>query len=168
MVEKERLEEVSEKIRDRLSEMENIGVYEYEEKVVVSSTERKINQIIFIVLYILGLLNCIIVSEFWLLNRINEVVIRLAFGYDKRILFKMLYGDILKLATLAAFFGIVFSKIIEKILHSTLEMLLDFSLLNCIEIVIVVLCTTYILTKILLKRIFSKEITEYIMMKGVG
>lgn len=157
-----------EEIKDNLIEDKNISVYEYEEKIVTSNVEREINEVIFFLLYFLGIINCIIVSEFWLLNRKSEIVIRLAFGFNERTLFKILYGDILKIATMAAFFGIIFSKLIAYALNNTLEMLLNFSVINCCAILLFVLVTTYILTKVLLRRIFSKNIHDYIFTKGVG
>lgn len=164
---KELIRYESEKIKNKLATDSSISLYEYEENTIINNNNRKLNEIVFFMLYFLGVLNCIIVSEFWLLNRKNEIVIRLAFGFNEKMLFKILYNDILNIATLAAFFGIIFSKIIESILNNTLEMVLNFSIINCIVIMLFVLVTTYILTKILLRRIFSKNINDYIMIKGV-
>ncbi len=56
----------------------------------------------YMVISIFSIINCIVISEFWILRRKKEIIIRKLWGFTDFKLFRLLYGQILSVAALAA------------------------------------------------------------------
>lgn len=91
---------ITENVRTFYNEnCENVNIY-YEE-----STEKYIDvasssgdEEFYMIIALFATVNCIVISEFWILRRKNEIIIRKLWGFTNIKIFKMLYGQMMIIA----------------------------------------------------------------------
>lgn len=69
----------------------------------------------YIVISIFSIINCIVISEFWILRRKKEIIIRKLFGFTNRRLFFYIYNQIGKISALAVVCVLIMEKIIKEL-----------------------------------------------------
>lgn len=80
---------------------------------------------IYFLIYFFAIINCIIVSEFWIEQRKREIAIRKAFGMSNLQIISMLFREMLRISCFAAilcvFLQIIFSGLIGNIFNIHIE-----------------------------------------------
>lgn len=76
----------------------------------------------YMIISVFAIVNCIVISEFWILRRKKEIIIRKLCGFTNFKLFKLLYGQILSVAVLAAGFVLMLQTLMSFI-YSDIEKL---------------------------------------------
>ncbi len=61
----------------------------------------------YIIICVFAMVNCVVISELWMLRRKNEIKIRKIWGYSNSKLFGLLFKDILSISFIAVVFGII-------------------------------------------------------------
>lgn len=67
----------------------------------------------YIIISLFSIVNCVVISEFWILRRRKEIIIRKLFGFTNQKLFFYIYNQILKIAAIAVG-GVLLTEIIMK------------------------------------------------------
>lgn len=73
------------------------------------------NQEFYIVISLFAMINCIVISEFWILRRRKEIIIRKLFGFTNRHLFGYIYSQIVKISAIAVCIILLTEKILSKV-----------------------------------------------------
>lgn len=61
----------------------------------------------YIAIMIFAMINCVVISEFWIMRRKEEIIIRKLCGYSKMQLFSMLYTELLIISGIAVLISVV-------------------------------------------------------------
>lgn len=73
------------------------------------------NQEFYIAISFFAIINCIVISEFWILRRRKEIIIRKLFGFTNRRLFFYIYNQIAKISAIAVIVVLLIEKIISTL-----------------------------------------------------
>lgn len=71
------------------------------------------DQEFYMVISLFAIVNCIVISEFWILRRKKEIIIRKLFGFTNSRLFLYIYNQILKISAIAVIVVLLMEKTIN-------------------------------------------------------
>ena len=113
-----------------------------------------------ILLIVIGLCNILIVSTFWVIDRMKEIAIRKAFGSDKKHITLLIFKELFLLSIAASFIAII----IQRLLTFLGGKYFNFSLNPSITNLIVVSCCSFVISiaaaVIPVKRALRMEISQ--------
>jgi len=113
-----------------------------------------------VLLIVIGLCNILIVSTFWVIDRMKEIAIRKAFGSDKKHITFLIFKELFLLSIFASFIAII----VQRLLTFLGSRYFDFSLKPSITNLIVVSSCSFVISIIAavipVKRALKMEISQ--------
>lgn len=114
------------------------------------------DQEFYIVISIFSIINCVVISEFWILRRKKEIIIRKLFGFTDKRLFFYIYNQIVKISTFAVALVLITEKIINELGIIDYSLSLKKAILACGFVIV----SSLILTMIPIIKASSFQIEE--------
>lgn len=96
----------------------------------------------YFMVYLFCVLNCMIAAQFWIMERKREIAIRKAYGFSSMKIFKILYLEFTKIATISMGICFVFKVLTDKI--SNKAFVFELSVFNLLFLVVAILLTSLV------------------------
>lgn len=97
---------------------------------------------VYFLIYFFAIINCVIISEFWIEQRRREIAIRKAFGTSNLRIIGMLFGEMLRISCLAGILCIILQIIFSKIASGIFNIYIEASIANIMTIAVLIIVTS--------------------------
>lgn len=97
-----------------------------------------------VVIYLFSIINCIIVSEFWIVQRKREIAVRKAFGWDNFDVVLLVFKDMFRLVGTTCLISLLLGFILSKVFINLISLSIQFDMVNIVTVVIYIFMTSII------------------------
>jgi hypothetical protein len=115
--------------------------YEKEDEKYIEVGSQNADEKFYLIIAIFAMVNCVVISEFWILRRKQEIIIRKLWGFSNIKIFKMLYGQMMVI-TVAAILLVLLGQLVTALVQQSYG---DISLYRLVISILFVVAASFII-----------------------